>query len=76
MIPGEHPIVPVMIRDAHKLSRLVAFLKEHGIMATGISYPVVPRGDDEIRFQVCADHTKKDIDHVLSALDNYRKMTE
>ena len=44
------------------------------ILATGLNYPVVPRGDEEIRFQVAATHTEKDISHVLSVLADYRNL--
>ena len=70
-IPGEHPIVPLMIRDTEKTSRLVKHLFEHGILATGLNYPVVPKGDEEIRFQVSANHTEKDIDHLLGVLKRF-----
>ncbi|HSR74169.1 MAG TPA: aminotransferase class I/II-fold pyridoxal phosphate-dependent enzyme [Sulfurovum sp.] len=67
-IPGEHPIVPLMIRDTQKTSRLVKHLFENGILATGLNFPVVPKGDEEIRFQVSANHTEKDIDYLLEVL--------
>ena len=66
VVKGEHPIVPLMIRDTKKTVELVKYLKDNGILSTGIYYPVVPRGDEEIRFQICAEHTKPDIDYVLS----------
>ena len=56
-IPGEHPVVPLLIRDTERTASLVAHLRARGILATGITYPVVPRGEEEIRFQVSADHT-------------------
>ena len=68
VLPGEHPIVPLMLRDTDETHRLVAALFEGGVLATGLAYPVVPRGDEEIRLQVNADHTEADIDHVLSVL--------
>ena len=71
-IAGEHPIVPLIVRDTNKTVSLVKHLKEKGILTTGIFYPVVPKGDDEIRFQVCADHTRYDIDYVLKTLREYR----
>jgi glycine C-acetyltransferase len=49
----------------------VRHLFAHGILATGLSYPVVPKGDEEIRFQVSADHTAKDIDTVLDTLKSF-----
>lgn len=70
-IPGEHPVVPLMVRDTEKTSRLVAHLKERGVLATGLNYPVVPRGDEEIRFQISADHTPADIDEALLALAEF-----
>lgn len=71
-IDGEHPIVPLIVRDTSKTIDLVRYLKDKGILTTGIYYPIVPRGDEEIRFQICADHTKYDIDSVLNALREYR----
>ena len=71
IIEGEHPIVPLMIRDTEKTTALVQYLFEHGILATGLNYPVVPEGDQEIRFQVSASHTEEDIDFVLNVLDEF-----
>jgi len=68
IIPGDHPIVPIMVRDTDETRRLVAALFDAGILATGLAYPVVPRGDEAIRFQINADHTEADIDFVLNAL--------
>jgi len=70
-IPGEHPVVPLMVRDTEKTSRLVAHLRARGVLATGLNYPVVPRGDEEIRFQISADHTPADIDEALVALADF-----
>ncbi len=67
-IPGEHPVVPLMVRDTARTTALVRHLRDRGILATAITYPVVPRGEEEIRFQVSADHTEADIDEVLAAL--------
>jgi glycine C-acetyltransferase len=76
VIRGEHPVVPLMIRDTKKTSELVSYLEGEGVLATGLNYPVVPRGDEEIRFQLCADHTRFDIDHVLELLKIYRNQKE
>ena len=46
-------------------------LRDQGVLATGLNYPVVPRGDEEIRFQISADHTEADIDRVLSVLESF-----
>ncbi len=68
-IPGEHPVVPLMVRDTARTSALVAHLRDGGVLATGLNFPVVPRGDEEIRFQVSADHMAADIDVALDVLD-------
>jgi glycine C-acetyltransferase len=72
-LPGEHPIVPLMIRDAGRTSRLVQFLSAHGVLATGLNFPVVPKGDEEVRFQVNASHTEADIDEVLVVLERFKE---
>jgi glycine C-acetyltransferase len=67
-LPGEHAVVPLMVRDTERASRIVRHLRDQGILATGVTYPVVPRGDEEIRFQISAEHTAVDIDEALAAL--------
>jgi len=68
-LTGEHPIVPIFIRDTAKTAALVAHLFDHNILATGLNYPVVPQGDQEIRLQVSAEHTEKDLDYLLEVLE-------
>ena len=70
-IPGEHPVVPLMVRDTGKTRALVAHLYTNGVLATGLAYPVVPKGDEEIRFQINADHKEGDVDRVLEVLANF-----
>jgi len=70
-IPGEHPVVPLMVRDTARTSALVEHLKVNGVLATGLNFPVVPKGDEEIRFQVSADHTAYDIDYSLGVLEAF-----
>jgi len=70
-IPGEHPVVPLMIRDTARTHDLVRHLYDEGVLVTGLAYPVVPRGDEEIRTQINADHTEADIDRVLALLEAY-----
>jgi len=70
-VAGQHPVVPLMVRDTDRTARLVAHLRANGILATGLGYPIVPKGDDEIRFQMCADHTPADIDEALGALEQF-----
>jgi glycine C-acetyltransferase len=67
-LAGEHPVVPLMVRDAERTSRIVRHLHDEGILATGLNYPVVPKGDEEIRFQITADHTAADVDEALGIL--------
>jgi len=67
-ISSPHPVVPLVVRDTQRTRELVNHLREHGVLATGLAYPVVPKGGDLIRFQVCADHTPEDIDYVLGVL--------
>ena len=57
-----------MVRDTAKTNALVEHLYDNGVLATGLAYPVGPRGDEEIRFQVSADHTPADIDLCLGVL--------
>jgi glycine C-acetyltransferase len=71
IIPGEHPVVPLMVRDTARTRALVRHLRASGVLATGLAFPVVPRGDEEIRFQVNADHTEGDIDEVLDVLSRF-----
>ena len=70
-IPGEHPVTPLVVRDTRRTRALVAHLRANGVLATGLAYPVVPRGEDEIRFQISADHTEADIDQVLEVLAGF-----
>jgi glycine C-acetyltransferase len=70
-IAGQHPVVPLLVRDTERTGALVAFLRENGVLATGLNYPVVPRGEQLIRFQVSADHTEGDIDALLGVLSRF-----
>ncbi|HEY1506044.1 MAG TPA: aminotransferase class I/II-fold pyridoxal phosphate-dependent enzyme [Stellaceae bacterium] len=71
-IAGAHPIVPLMVRDSARTGALVKHLFAKGVLATGLNFPVVPRGDEEIRFQICADHTPADIDEALTVIGAFR----
>lgn len=70
-LPGPHPIVPLLVRDTGRTAQLVDFLFSSRILATGIKFPVVPRGDEEIRFQINATHSEGDIAAVLTALAEF-----
>jgi len=67
-VPGNHPVVALLVRDTPRLQQMVQQLLAHGVLVTGLGFPVVPVGQEEIRFQICANHTKQDIDHVLGVL--------
>ncbi|RZQ62412.1 glycine C-acetyltransferase [Amycolatopsis suaedae] len=67
LLPGEHPIIPVMIGDAARASRLADLLLEQGIYVIGFSYPVVPRGKARIRTQMSAAHSADDINRAVDA---------
>lgn len=67
-IPGPHPVVPVLVRDTDRARKMVQGLYERGVLAVALTFPVVPRGDETIRFQINAAHTAADIDQVLRAL--------
>ncbi len=71
VIVSDHRIVPLMVRDTGKTVNLVNYLMQQGILATGLGYPIVPRGDEEIRFQINTDHTPDDIDYTLEVLKEY-----
>lgn len=67
IIPGEHPIVPIMIGDAAEAARVADALLERGIYVIAFSYPVVPQGKARIRVQISAAHTREDLDFALDA---------
>ena len=57
-----------MVRNTPRTQHIVSQLFERGVLATGLGYPVVPRGDEEIGFQICADLTSSDVDEALEAI--------
>ncbi len=71
-IESEHPIVPILTLDTHRTSALVQHLFENNILVTGLAFPVVPRGEDEIRLQISANHTEKDMDYLLETLKRFK----
>jgi glycine C-acetyltransferase len=71
-LQGEHPIVPIFVRDTNKTSALVAHLFAQNILVTGLNYPVVPKGEQEIRLQVSADHTEQDLNYLLDKLAEFK----
>jgi len=67
IVPGEHPIAPVMLGDAALAARFAERLLELGVYVIGFSYPVVPLGKARIRTQMCAGHTREQLDRAIDA---------
>jgi glycine C-acetyltransferase len=67
LVPGQHPIIPVMLGDAALAARMADALLARGIYVIGFSYPVVPKGKARIRTQMSAAHSPADIDRAVDA---------
>jgi glycine C-acetyltransferase len=67
LVPGQTPIVPVMLGDAKLAAEMARAMLDERIYVIGFSHPVVPMGRARIRVQLCAAHTKKHIDHAVAA---------
>jgi len=67
IVPGEHPIAPVMLGDAALAAKFAERLLERGVYVIGFSYPVVPMGKARIRTQMCAGHTLEQVDRAIEA---------
>ncbi|HUY92357.1 MAG TPA: glycine C-acetyltransferase [Pirellulales bacterium] len=67
IVPGEHPITPIMLGDAVLAGRMAERMLEKGVYVIGFSYPVVPQGKARIRVQVSAAHTREDLDFAIEA---------
>jgi glycine C-acetyltransferase len=67
LVPGRHPIIPVMLGDAQRAGAMAEALLGLGIYVVGFSYPVVPKGKARIRTQMSAAHSTADIDHAVAA---------
>jgi len=65
IVPGEHPIVPVMLGDAALASRMADSLLDRGVYVVGFSYPVVPQGKARIRVQLSAAHTREELEFAV-----------
>ena len=71
-IPGIHPVIPLMVRDTEKTRWMVEEFFRRGVLVVGLNFPVVPKGDQSIRFQINAAHTVKDIQYVLEVLSEMK----
>jgi glycine C-acetyltransferase len=67
LVPGQHPIIPVMLGDAKLASQMARLLLDEGVYVIGFSYPVVPEGKARIRTQMSAAHEKHHLDHAVEA---------
>jgi glycine C-acetyltransferase len=67
LVPGEHPIIPVMLGDAPLAVQLAERMQKDGVYVVAFSFPVVPHGKARIRTQMNAAHTTEQLDQVISA---------
>lgn len=67
IVPGVHPIVPIMLGDAALAARFADAMLKHGVYVIGFSYPVVPQGKARIRTQISAAHTRQDLENAVQA---------
>jgi|TARA_Y100000813_G_scaffold67422_1_gene47576 glycine C-acetyltransferase len=67
LLPGEHPIIPVMLRDPKLAQEMAARLDQKGVFVAPFSFPVVPRGQDRIRTQMSAAHSLPELDRAIDA---------
>ena len=65
LLPGEHPIVPVMLYDPKVANEFARRMLDKGVYVVGFCYPVVPKGRDRVRTQISAGHTKEDLDFAV-----------
>jgi glycine C-acetyltransferase len=76
LVPGTHPIVPVMLRDELKTVAMAEEMNRRGIFVVGFSYPVVPRGEARIRVQISAAHSREQLDLALAAFETVGRELE
>jgi glycine C-acetyltransferase len=69
LIPGEHPIIPVMLGEASLATSMAEGLLKEGIYVVGFSYPVVPKGQARIRVQMSASHTRAQLEQAVKAFE-------
>ena len=73
LLPGEHPIVPIMLYDAKVAQEFANRMLDKGVYVTGFSYPVVPMGKARVRTQISAGHTKEDLDFAVKCFGEVKK---
>ncbi|WOJ94640.1 glycine C-acetyltransferase [Congregibacter variabilis] len=72
LLPGDHPIIPVMLHDANRAAQMAAHIREQGVHVVAFSFPVVPKGQARIRTQMSAALTKEDLDRAIAAFVSAR----
>jgi len=70
--PGDHPIIPYMLGEAHLAKEMAKRLLKKGIYVVGFSFPIVPKGEARIRFQVSAEHEVADIDYLVEKVKSVK----
>ena len=73
LVPGDHPIIPVMLGDATIACQMADALLKEGVYVIGFSYPVVPMGKARIRTQMSAAHETRHLDRAISAFEKVGK---
>jgi len=73
ILPGTHPIVPVMLGDAALAAKFADAMLQKGVYVIGFSYPVVPQGKARIRTQISAAHSQQDLEHAINAFAEVKK---
>ncbi|CAF23535.1 glycine C-acetyltransferase [Candidatus Protochlamydia amoebophila] len=73
LIPGSHPIIPIMLGDAKLAQNFAAKMLEQGVYVIGFAYPVVPQGKARIRTQMCANHTRENLNQAIQAFEKVGK---
>ena len=73
LLPGEHPIVPVMLYDPKIAQEFARRMLEKGVYVVGFCYPVVPKGRDRIRTQISAGHTKEDLNFAVRCFGEVKR---
>ena len=73
LLPGEHPIVPVMLYDPKVAHEFARRMLQKGVYVVAFCYPVVPKGKDRIRTQISAGHTKEDLDFAIRCFGEVKK---
>lgn len=73
ILPGSHPIVPIMLGDVGLAAKFADAMLRHGVYVIGFSYPVVPQGKARIRTQISAAHTRKDLEHALESFEKVKR---